>query len=296
MKKVTSHFLCKICNKFYKSKRSLYNHNKRFHTVLTPFDTMSAHFDTKILASSDEKLKNNRFHCEYCNKSYTRKSSVKRHQKTCENKNNLLIENKQLKKELKNNKIKFELHEKEIKELKEILNKQLKIHHKTFEKMKNSLNNNIINSTINNNNNINIVELGNENLSNIISNQNQIKILNKKFMSLQTLVKLVHCSDKYKQFHNCIITNLHSNTASKFDEKSGKFITVDKNKLLNDIIEYRKMDIEEFYDNNMDELDNKTKNYLEKFFSSMEKNKEYYDKYKKDIKLMLYNEKESLIN
>ena len=296
MKKVTCHFFCSICNKYYKSKRSLYNHNRRFHTKMTQIYTIPAQNDTKICATINEKTKNEHFSCEFCNRSYTRKSSLTRHQKTCKVKNNLIIENKELKKELKKTKIKFELHEKEIQELKDILNKQLKIHHKTFQKMKNSLNNNIVNSTINNNNNINIVELGNENLSNIISNQNQIKILNKKFMSLQTLVKLVHCSDKYKQFHNCIITNLHSNTASKFDEKSGKFITVDKNKLLNDIIEYRKMDIEEFYDNNMDELDNKTKNYLEKFFSSMEKNKEYYDKYKKDIKLMLYNEKESLIN
>ena len=45
-------------------------------------------------------------------------------------------------------------------------------------------------------------------IANINRSQNEkIEILEKRYMSVLELIKLMHCSDKYPQFNNSIITN-----------------------------------------------------------------------------------------
>ena len=91
-----------------------------------------------------------------------------------------------------------EKHKKEMEELKEILTKQImdlvkkevKISKKSIQNIGNQLNEG---STQNNvNNNITIVALGKEDVLNTLSEEEK-KILDKRFMSVLELLKLIHC-------------------------------------------------------------------------------------------------------
>jgi hypothetical protein len=69
-----SHLRCNLCNKYYSSKSSLCNHNKKFHNTYahkTPNNTEKSYINTQ------KKLNN----CKYCNNNFSRKYCVNRHEK-----------------------------------------------------------------------------------------------------------------------------------------------------------------------------------------------------------------------
>ena len=267
---IAREYYCSPCEKKYKSRQSLYNHNKRFHHDTPP------HF-LGVVAKNHQ--------CKYCGKHYSRIDIVTRHQKKCKEKQDLILlkeENKTMKNEI--TKIK--------KEMMQIMNKQCKMHPKTFQKIKKQINNN--NNT---NNGIiinNIIQLGEENIIDLMSKAQQQQILNYKLQSVFQLIKLMHCGDIYPQFHNCVITCLKSPVAYRFDGNKKEFIAVDKNELLDDMLEYRKNDIEEMLIINQNELDTRTNEILQKLFDVLDDKGTYENNYKKKIKIMLYNEKYSM--
>jgi len=237
--------------------------------------------------------------CEFCNKVYKHIQSKNRHQKKC----TLIYKNKceKLEKENLELKNKYKKHNNEIKELKEqlldVMNKQCKMHHQTFNKIQNQLTNNFYASTKNYNNFfINLVQLGNENLVETLSKKEQIHILKKKYKSLNYLVDYIHCNEKFPEFNNVIITNLQNNIAYKFDENKKKFIAIKKDELIDDIIYYRMGDLEEFYDIHLNNLDIKTKNIITDIINKMEGDNKFINKKKNEIKLVLYNNKNDTID
>ena len=180
-----------------------------------------------------------------------------------------------------------------IDEMMNLLQKALKIHPKTLNKINTQLNN-TNNGIINN---INIVQLGNEDLNNVLTDNQKLKILNRQAMSLNDLVELVHISDKFKQFKNVYITNLQSSFGYKFDEKNNKFIAVNKNELLNDILESRMYDIESFYEDMQYKMDPVRADQIKLFIDRMTNEEDILKNLKKEeIKLILYNNREKIIN
>lgn len=166
----------------------------------------------------------------------------------------------------------------------DIMNTMCKIHPKTLNKINKQLN---INNTNNINNNI-ILQLGKEDLNSIFTKEEKINILKKGFQSLNFLIEYTHFNDKYSQFKNILITNLQNNIAYRYEHKTNSFITISKNELLDDIINERMYNINEFYDEYKDEITNKMQDIIEKFIEKMNDNK--YEEYKKkDIKLIIYN-------
>ena len=160
-------FRCKICEKNYASNSSLWNHNKKFHplnsTILPQNSTILPQNTTNLPQKITFKPIQN-IHCNYCNKIFSRNDSLKRHLKICkfkiehqDNQLSIIEENKLLKKQLSN------------------LLKSHKMHPKTFQK----INNQLINNTTNNTNNINItyVKFGDEKLSEILTDSEMMKIL-----------------------------------------------------------------------------------------------------------------------
>jgi hypothetical protein len=160
---------------------------------------------------------------------------------------------------------------KEVKSiLTDLLNKNCKVHPKTLQKINRQLNlngdHNTINETINNgtvNNTYNIIALGHENLTNVFSRKEKMAILKYRYCSLPHMVEYTHFNDKYPQFKNILITNTQNTLAYKFDNKKKQFITVDKNDLLEDIIDERMCDLSSFYDELENDLDEKTKEIIE---------------------------------
>ena len=114
-------------------------------------------------------------------------------------------------------------------------------------------------------------------------------ILNKKHQSLNHMIEYVHFNNKYSQFRNIAITNMKDGLAHMYDKEKNKFIAIKKDELLNTVIEMRMLDIEDFYANNEDYLDQKTKTNIKKFINKMSKDETFYEFKKSDIKLLLYN-------
>ena len=272
-------YKCTICNKFYKSYKSLWKHNDIFHKsgVSQSLPELVNPVSQKLafLANSESNI----LKCKYCSNIYKHKSSKSKHEKICKSRLDSNLE----KLEKENIEIK-----KEMLELKKMLQKALKIHPKTLQKINKQLNN-INNGTVNNNN-INIVQLGHENLDEILTEKEKLGILNNKCHSLRDLVKLVHISPKYKQFKNIYITNLQNTIAYKYDTKTNNFLAVNKSELLDDLIENRISDINYFHSELEEKVDEHTSEIIKRFINRMNDGDDNLKDIKKEeIKLLIYN-------
>jgi hypothetical protein len=285
-------YICEKCNKQYKSYQSLWNHNKKFHKFNLLKNPQKIEEIPHISSKITQNIKS--FICCHCHREYSRNDNLKRHITMCK----LKINNDKLFEENKN---KLEEQGKVIEELKAqlllLMNKQCKIHPNTLKKINNQLNNSNINSNVNsnniiNNNTINIIALGHEELQELLSKKQKIAILDKKYNSLNYLVKYIHFNKKYPQFRNILITNTQNNVAYKYDGNEQKFIAIEKNVLLNDLILERMSDIEEFYEEVGEELKERTKNIIDKFIQKMDSNEAYKEQKKKEIKFIIYNNKD----
>ena len=181
--------------------------------------------------------------------------------------------------------------QKQLIELKELILKSMKIHPKTLQKINNQLNNNGI---INNNF---VVQLGYEDFNKVLSEKEKISLLNKYSNSVVEMVKMVHVSpyEKFKPYKSMYITNLQNNIAYKYDDESKKFIAVTKNDLLDTIIDNRLSDIESFHEDYKDKITPFTSKQINIFLEKMNNQKEYKDTKKEEIKLVIYNGREEII-
>jgi hypothetical protein len=271
------HF-CNICNKPYKNYNSLYKHNKRYHTE-----------------------NKNGINCLYCGKFLTRKDALIKHKKTC----------KQYKKhelEYAKEDLKILITEKYDSEIaKKLLTKDIdvsKLNNGVIgNNNQNSYNDSIFhsNNQTNSNNqtqNINvIVNLGDENLSELLTVKQQVKILNQRNQSLEYIIKYIHFNKDFPQFQNIMVDDLKSKIAYTFDSSKKDYIAIKKDELIDDLIENRLSDIEEFYTNNLDEIKQTTKDRIRKFVDKIIKefdkgDSKYIDEKKKDIELLMFNEKD----
>jgi len=249
--------------------------------------------------------------CKYCNKEFGYQQSKWLHEKKCKTKQEQKVkedaeaQNKiiLLQKELE--------HKNEIIRLQKKLLKSKRIDAKTFKEVNKILMNRSYNNSINmtnsnntnnsNNNTYQILSLGNEELSNVLTMEQKKQILNSRMMSLEKIVEITHCGEM-NQFKNIIITNLKDNYAYRYDDSKGYFITVAKNDLLDDLVINRLTDIEAIYDElkTANKIDVKTKKLIQDFLDKMENNENpFFDNetkydsfrsYKIDkIKILLYN-------
>ena len=86
---------------------------------------------------------------------------------------------------------------------------------------------------------------------------------------------------------------MQNNIAYKYDNKTNNFITVSKNELLDEIINERLYDINEFYNEYKDDITNKMQSIIEKFISNMS-NEDYELRKKNDVKLIIYNNRDKV--
>ncbi len=296
--------LCQYCNKEYASYSSRSNHLKKFHSAMIsqniPNDKPHNKSNYKsIISHINKEIIDDLYQCNYCNNTYKHFQSRWKHEQKCKIKNHkkepleineIKNENEKLKQEINDLK---KTQKDELEKFKNDILKSIKIHPKTLQKINNQLNNNHINNgTVNN---INIVQLGNENLEDILSSKEKLKILNKKGNSLKELVELVHISDKYTQFKNVYITNLQNTIGYKFDSKNNQFIAVNKSDLLDDIIDCRMCDIQTFYNELGTNFDEETKKIIQRFLDRMNDDDDKLKGLKKEeIKLLLYNSREKI--
>lgn len=257
---------CSICDRNYSSRQSLYNHRKRMHphekVSLTHKHTTFPHFST-LLPPKLQHIQS-RLTCIHCNKVFSRIDSLTRHQKTskkCKPKSQKegyiskeehhIILNEEL------NKIKQELTEQFMKMLSDT--------HLHTQNIGNQLNDNATQ------NNITIVSLGKEDVLGTLTQQEKLNILNERYKSVLELVKLMHCSGKYPQFNNSIISNLKSEFALTYNEKDEKFVTTKKSELVSNIVSHRTANVEEMLDENKQNVSKQTNRKVKELIEILEK-------------------------
>lgn len=285
-------FLCSICGKNYSSRQSLYNHKKRMHTEKdATFPTFSK---PKVsLNNTESKPKVSQiYQCKYCDKVYKHKQSKYKHEKKCKHNTNV-------------NYISKEEHLEELQKLKEELTAQ-------FTKMLNeknigNTNNNTMkigdhNTDITTQNNFTIIQLGKEDVLGTITQKEKLKILNERYKSVLELVKLMHCSGKYPQFNNSIISNLKSEFALTYDENEDQFVTTDKDELVSDIVSYRTTNVEEILEENKDKVSKQTDKKVKELIEILEKddlniiegNIDFAKKYNTKVMTSIYDKRKEI--
>ena len=324
----STQFRCNVCNKNYKDKSGIWYHNKKYHkdsckSIVSRNDLQSEKLEIFVSQKSanvsliDTQIcedKIDGYPCDYCGTIYLHRQSKYKHQLKCKNKS--VEEKKHLEqndKENKNDYSKDEIinllkeqlkkQQEQIIEIKnqliETMNKNCKVHPKTLQKINKQLINDNKNISINkgtvNNITYNIIGLGHENLTEVFSKKEKMAILKNRFYCLPELVEYAHFNDKYPQFKNILITNTQNTLAYKYDTKKKQFVAVNKDELLDDIVDERMCDINSFYDELENDLDEKTKEIIEKVKDKIENEPVYKELKKKDIKLIIYNNRKKVI-
>lgn len=282
-------YRCDICNKCYASYKSRWLHIKKYHNNNVVKCSKNVVINEKKCSNKcsnktlQKKIDGNI--CKYCNKQFCDRMYRWKHEQKCKLSINInSTEIYEIKKQ--NEKL-----EKQIEELKELVQKSMKIHPKTLQKINNQLNMNN-NGIINNNF---IIQLGYEDFNKVLSENEKIGLLNKHSNSVIEMVKMVHVNpnNKYKQYKSMYITNLQNNVAYKYNDTCKKFIAVSKMDLLDSIIDNRIADTCKDY---KDKITPFTSNNIQNFLEKISNEKDYKDVKKEELKFAIYNGREEIIN
>jgi hypothetical protein len=323
--------ICEECGKEYKNAKSLWTHRKTYHKSTCNICTIckKEYKNNKSLWSHRKKYHQNA--CNFCDREFDKLCGLTTHLKTCQlNKDNIPpcesktyeqfngVSNSDIYKIIeqinngRNNDKRDERHNERRDERrderhnernnKKLVQKVQQIQYNNSQLISNNNSNNNSNNIDNSikvDNSIKIVSIGNENLSDVLNSQEQIRILNKRCQVLEEIIKYVHFNDKYPQFHNVIINDLKSGNALQFNEEHDDYIVVRKSEMLNAIIENRIDDISEFLVNNKQKLGKTTQKSITKFIDrvideSDNPDSKYIKDKKKEIELLMYNNKNTI--
>jgi hypothetical protein len=301
MADVTLFVTCCICNKVYKNKNSLGNHNRKTHkqpnVQKCSINVQKCSLNVqKCSPPSPPILK--QFKCDYCDKVFNCRSTKSMHKKKCYEK---YLASEEIKtQQLKEMKLKLEncsnLDTKTFKSVnKMLMNKSFKNSMNTNSNNVNSMN--TINNThnhINHYNNI-IIEMGKENLLEVLSNNEKMQIMNSKFESLNKIVQIAHCGN-HDNFKNIVITNLKDDYAYTYNKEKGYFVTVTKTKALNTLMTHRLGDLEEIYHelSEAKKVGEQTKKILEEFIEKINEDEDTINYVNKNITILLYNNRDKI--
>ena len=293
--------ICKQCDKKYSSYKSLWFHNYKYHKEEKEKNVALPEKNVALLGEKVFLEKNNI--CSYCNKILCDRKYRWKHEKIC--KVRILKEEKEKKEivELKETVKKLAKDAEENIELKESLKKLNKDVEEMKEHIKKS-NNKITNNNINNgniiNNHIQINAIGYEDFSKILTDNQQLDVLTAGLFDESPIVNLVrktYDDDSLKENRNTYIPNLQSNNCLTYNNEKKRFDAVNKNKHIDNIIKNRKDDIIKMYAKHGNKMKPAHKKIFNEYIENINnnesiKNKELYQKHKKEINYIIYNDKE----
>ena len=204
--------------------------------------------------------------CQYCNKKYKQKSHLIRHLKNCRN-----YINEMNRKELT-----------ELKQLVSLLNQQLNKKDKQIDELikKTGITNNI-------QNNFKILSYKDTDISHL-TKKDFMYCLSRSNMCIPHLIKRIHFNPKKPENHNMYISNIKNNYVMIYEDK--KWVIKDRNESINDLIDKNEFILEQKLEEWIEhggkypEIMKKFKRYIGK-----KENDVVLDKIKKEIKLMLFN-------
>lgn len=274
---------CTICNKYYHTSKALWNHNKKYHDI--------------IETSVKVRTKSNVVKCNYCETKFAHPSSKYKHQKNC--KENPINEKTDIVTDdgCNNNITKYV-----VDLASKIVDNPTNGHNidsnnKNNKNNNNNNNNNSLNSNSYNKNNcdnvnITIISLGQENITNVLTAQQQQNIMKQENYSLEELVKIVHFNKKHPQFHNIAIND---DKAYTFNQSESKFIEQSKEDLIYDVIKHRVHDLREINNENKLYLPKKIYKFMNMYIKTFN-TLEHYERHAKKIEKLITKGTDDLLN
>jgi hypothetical protein len=221
MTKSLNSFKCKICNKYYHSYQSLWNHNKKFHNnICDHYINLGDHKDTNI--------------CKYCNKLFANRHSRWRHEKNCKPKINLIEENNLLKEKL--NKIKTK-----TKNININSNNNINSH---------NTNTNNINNNFNLNVQFDMNQIGHENINDLTTEEKK-EILYKDGESITKYVELTNFNKALPMNHSFCVSDLKSKYVNVFNNKEKRIDKYRKKYFFDKLNQIAAKNIQNIYNENL---------------------------------------------
>ena len=318
-------YTCKRCGYYTEYKGNLKNHLNRkrpckpiksnisFETLKKEFSNLinnpiislnsSSNFlnfsldfpqKTSILPQISSKMISEKFVCEYCEKTFSRKDNLERHQTTCKKKKlikeTLVDQIQQMKEE----------QEKKIQEMKEEQNnriQEMKEEHaiekealrKEIEKLLEKVGINNSNNKCYNikNQTIMINSFGKENLDYITSELLQ-KLLKGPYSAVPKLIKNIHFHPKHPENHNVKITNKKLPYASVWDKD--KWLIKDKRDVIESMVDKSFNLLDEQLEDNPACIETEKKITFTKIQDKYEENdKDTHKLFQKQAELILLN-------
>jgi len=228
--------------------------------------------------------------CEYCKKNYSRIDSLNRHLKTCnekqkdeEAKQSMSELVKLLNEQLKQKDIELEKRDKQLEKRDKQIDELIK---------KAGINNSNITQNIQNN--IKLLPYKDTDLS-TLREKDIIKCLNHSNMCVPQLIKMIHLNPKKPENHNIYISNLKNGYIMVYN--GANWDTLNRDDIIDEMINDKECLIQDKIEDWIETgvqyptIMRKFERYLEK----KEKNK-VLNKIKEEIRLMLYNNKNLVIN
>lgn len=239
----------------------------------------------------------NTFQCPFCSKIYRYNYNLNKHIKICPFKTKEYDEKEKIFHLLVKQ---MDVHKKEVDKLRQQTDEQNQMLEKIMREnrqLRNTVQNgdyyvqkntqNITNNfNIQNNNMIELVAFGNEDLS-YISTQTCTNILQKGFQSVPHLIKHVHFNRDKPEHHNVYIPNMRGNYAMIFDGE--QWSLKDKKQVIDQLYNDKEDFLVEKYKELERTLNEQTQRKFKRFMESS--NDEEVKSLKKDIKLILYNKR-----
>jgi len=267
--------ICQYCNKEYASYSSRSNHIKKYHSEVGKPKVSKSKLSgkPKVSISKHTSLDDEIWMCRKCNKEFKHKQSRFRHEKSC------------------SEELKIEKSDEKLDLILNVL-KSMKIHPKKLEKMNKDLMN-INNGTININtiNNNFILPYSEQNLKDVLNDKDKMKVLQSGNNAHLELTNLLYQKDDYKQYRNVYITNMSNDIGYIYDDKQKRFIIKSKKNIIYDYGIERFSDIEEFYQEMGNKMDQTKLDKLKELVHNYFNDTEFQHKKNKELLISLYNNK-----
>ena len=218
--------------------------------------------------------------CNFCYKVFKQQFTLNRHMK-----NNCKV--------IKNNDNRLLNHiMKELKEIREE-NQKLKTDIKkiktvnTINNTVNNTDNKVINSNNKTTNNINMVVFGHEDME--LLKEHHLKwILNKGYLAVPELAKIMHFNDNKPGYQNVYISNMRDKYLHMY--KGDKWVLEEKVQIIDEIFNTKKDFLLEKYDKMRKRLPEHTTKKFDRFVRDQQ-DKQVIENTKNDITMLLYNER-----